>query len=251
MTIAKHLFSKTLLYYLAQEFWLHYTFKFVLPRVNEITLDGLRLDVSSLSPKIRNRLRNGLYEIHEKEMCRQYLSSKDAVLEIGGAIGYIGLYCQKHLGITEYACFEANPRTTEILKRNYTLNNLRPNVWNMALAQSDGEVELEVGSDFWENSIVYKKNPERGCKTVKVSAGSLETLMRVAGIKPNVLIVDIEGAEQFIDFKAIPEEINKIIIELHPAVIGQEATYNIVSDLIQKGFKVAREDSDTFIFIRK
>ncbi|MDB6038272.1 MAG: hypothetical protein JWM99_2113 [Verrucomicrobiales bacterium] len=245
------LFSKTLLYHLIEEFKLRYRFKYVLPKLTEIELEGLRLDVSTLSSKIRNRLLSGAYEAHEKVMCRDFLRPEDVVLEIGGAIGFIGLICQKKLGIRNYSCFEANPRTMEVLKRNYELNGVTPRVWNMALAHADGEVELEVGTDFWENSIVYAENATKGRKTVKVPAATLQTLVKTAGITPNVLIIDIEGAEQFIDFASMPVSVNKIIIELHPAVIGQEATYNIVASLIAQGFRVAREESGTFVFLRK
>jgi FkbM family methyltransferase len=249
MLAAKNLLEKTLLYHLFQEFQLRYRFKYVLPKIQEVTLEDLRFDVSGLSTKIRNRLLSGAYEAHEKKMCFDFLTSQDSVLEIGGAIGFIGLVCQKKIGITNYSCFEANPRTCEILKRNYQLNGVEPRVWNMALAHADGYVDLEVGSDFWENSICY--DCQKGAKTVRVPAGTLQTLLNFAGHKVNTLIIDIEGAEQFIDFSQMPEEISKIIIELHPNVIGQEITYNIVAGLIGMGFRVAREEEDTFVFLRK
>jgi len=251
MSAVATLFSKTLLHYLIEEFKLRYRFKYVLPRLREIELDGLRLDVSSLSSKVRNRLLSGAYEVHEKGMCHDFLRADDRVLEIGAAIGFIGLICQKKLGISDYACFEANPNTMEVLKRNYELNGVKARVWNMALAHSDGEVELETGSDFWENSIVSSLQGNEGRRTVRVPAATMQTLFRMAGFVPNVLIIDIEGAEQFIDFAQTPVSVNKIIIELHPAVIGQEATYNIVASLIAQGFRVAREESDTFVFLRK
>jgi FkbM family methyltransferase len=250
-TDSSSLFSKTLLHYFIEEIKLRYRFKYVLPKMTEIELEGLRLDVSTLSAKIRNRLLSGAYEAHEKIMCHDFLRPDDSVLEIGGAIGFIGLICQKKLGIRNYVCFEANPRTMEVLKRNYELNGVTPRVWNMALAHADGEVELEVGSDFWENSIVYSNNGSHGRKTLKVPAATLQTLFKTAGTAPNVLIIDIEGAEQFIDFTQMPVSVNKIIIELHPSVIGQETTYNIVANLITQGFRVAREENGTFVFLRK
>jgi FkbM family methyltransferase len=223
----------------------------VLPKIQEINLEGLKFDVSGLSTKIRNRLLSGAYEAHEKVMCFDFLKPSDSVLEIGGAIGFIGLVCQKKIGIQNYSSFEANPRTYEILKRNYELNGIQPRVWNMALAHDEGYVNLEVGSDFWENSICYENQCKAGVKTVRVPAGTLQTLRKLAGHEVNTLIIDIEGAEQFIDFNQIPAEISKIIMELHPKVIGQEATYNIVANLIGLGFRVAREESDTFVFLRK
>jgi FkbM family methyltransferase len=249
MTLARDLFSKTLMYHLYQEVALRYHFKYVLPKIQEVTLEGMKFDVSQLSPKIRNRLLGGQYELYEKEMCRDFLKPTDVVMEIGGAIGFIGLVCQKQLGIKNYACFEANPKTTEILKRNYELNGVKPNVWNLALGSVDGHVDLEIGGDFWENSIVTDKT--KGAHTVRVECGTMETLMARCGLTPNVLIIDIEGAEQYINFKTLPKSISKVIIELHPGVIGQEATYDIVGALVGQGFRVAREQNDTFAFIRK
>jgi FkbM family methyltransferase len=251
MLTAQNLIQKTLVYHLAEEFKLRYRFKYVLPKIKEITLEDLRMDVSSLSPKIRNRLLSGAYEAHEKKMCFDFLNAHDSVIEVGGAIGFIGLLCQKKIGIRNYSCFEANPRTCEILQRNYELNGLQARVCNMALAHADGEVDLEIGSDFWENSICFDAQRGEGAKTVRVPAGTLSTLFRIANHKANVLIIDIEGAEQFIDFNQIPEEVNKIIIELHPKVIGPAVTYNIVATLINRGFQVAREEEGTFVFLRK
>jgi FkbM family methyltransferase len=250
MNIAQELFSKTLVYHLYQEVALRYHFKYVLPKINEIALDGLRFDVSQLSPKIRNRLLSGAYEKFEKEMCRAYLKPSDAVVELGGAIGFIGLICQKELGIRNYASFEANPKTTEILKRNYELNGLRAKVFNLALGAADGEVDLEIGSDFWENSIVANEKAE-GRHVVRVECGTLDTLLARCGVMPNVLIIDIEGAESFIDFNALPPTVNKVIMELHPGVIGQAAAYDIVGALVNRGFRVAREENQTFAFLRK
>ena len=74
MLATKALFEKTLVHHLLQEFQLRYRFKYVLPKIQEITLEGLRFDVSGLSTKIRNRLLSGAYESHEKKMCCDYLS---------------------------------------------------------------------------------------------------------------------------------------------------------------------------------
>jgi FkbM family methyltransferase len=250
MNIARDLFTKTLVYHLYQEAAHRYHWKYVLPKIQEIELEGLKFDVSQLSPKIRNRLLSGAYEAYEKQMCRDFLTKDDAVIELGAAIGFIGMICQKQIGITDYASFEANPKTAGILKRNYELNGLKPNAWVVALGCSDGQVDLEIGTDFWENSIVTP-DPQKGSHTVRVDCGTMETLLKRCGVTPNVLIIDIEGAEQFIDFNALPATVNKVIMELHPGVIGQAAVYDIVAALINRGFRVAREQNQTFAFLRK
>jgi FkbM family methyltransferase len=246
----KNLLKKTLLYHGWEEFRFRYYWKYVLPKMKEVEIEGIRLDVSNLPVKVRNRILNGGYESHEMRMCRDFLGPEDSVLELGGAIGFIGLYCQKKIGIQRYVSFEANPRTLEILKKNYRLNECEPVVWNLALASQDGAVELDVEGDFWENSIVSRAQPGAGSKTMKVPAASLQTILNKVSHPVNVLIIDIEGAEKFIDFDAIPGGIEKIIIEFHPGIIGTETMYEIIARLVVKGFRVAREEEGTFVFLQ-
>ena len=63
-----------------------------------------------MSLKVRNRVVNVGYEEAERKMARDFLSPDDSVLEIGGAIGFIGLFCQKKIGIKNYITVEANPQ---------------------------------------------------------------------------------------------------------------------------------------------
>jgi FkbM family methyltransferase len=245
------LYSKTLLFHLWEEFQIRYRFKYVLPKKTEMVLDGIRLDLTPLSLKVRNRLLLGLYEAQEKQMVQEFLAPDDAVIEIGGAIGFIGLLCQKKLGIEHYYSFEANPRTVEILKRNYALNDLTPAVWNLALAPQDGSVELDVGSDFWEHSIVPARREGHEPEIVKVPGACLATLMKAPGRPVNVLIIDVEGAEQYIDAADIPSAVNKIIIELHPEALGAEKMYDFIAGIIRRGFYVAREENGTFVFLQR
>jgi FkbM family methyltransferase len=245
------LYSKSLLHYLWQEFLLRYRFKFILPNITRTMLDGINLDLSNLSLKVRNRILMGIYEAHEKRMCEEFLSSADSVLEIGGAIGFIGLVCQKKIGIRKYFVFEANPRTLEILKANYQLNGLRPIAWNLALGPCDGALELDVASDFWENSVCTVSRKGIDQQTVSVPSASLSSLLREVGQSVNALIIDVEGAEQFIDWETLPPEINKIIIELHPNILGAERMYELIAELIRKGFYVAREERGTFVFLKR
>lgn len=249
MSTFKKLFFNTALGHLWQEFLVRYRFKFVLPKIREATLDGIRLDLSSLSLKSRNRLLMGIYEAHEKRMCSEFLSADDSVVEIGSAIGFIGLFCQKNLGIRNYVLFEANPATLRILQANYALNGLAPVASNVALAPRDGPLELEVESDFWENSILPSSRDGLR-KTVSVPGASFGSLLERVGRPFNVLIIDVEGAEQFIDPDEIPASVNKIIIELHPDRLGPEKIRDLTEGLLRQGFHVAGEDAGTFAFLR-
>lgn len=242
-----HVLERTLLFQLWEDFRTRWKFKFTLPRLRTVALEGVQLDVSTLSPWMKNNLLLGRYEVQERMLAQEFLSPADAVLEIGGAIGFVGLFCQTRLGITRYTTVEANPDTVALLKRNYALNGRTPEVWNVALAAEEGEVTLNIGSEFWENSLVAGRN---GGRTVQVPAATLAGLVRRLPYAPTALIIDIEGAEQFVDFQEVPASVQKIIIELHPGVISHVKTYRIVADLVNLGFRVERETGGTFFFLR-
>lgn len=241
------LFQHTLIHHLWQGFRTRWKFKFTLPKVREVTLEGVRLDVSRLSPLMKNNLLLGRYEVQERLLASQFLTESDSVLEVGGAIGFIGLFCQLRLGITRYTTVEANPGTVELLRRNYELNGRTPEVWNLALAADDGEVTLNIGNEFWENSLIAGADAGR---TVRVPGVSLASLVQRLPHAPTAIIMDIEGAEQFVQFRQTPLSVAKIIMELHPAFIGHRQTYRIVTDLVNLGFHVEREEGGTFLFLR-
>ena len=136
------------------DFRLRWYFKFTLPAKTRALLHGVNLDISMLSPMMKNNILEGRYEYQERKLANRCLKPQDVVLELGGAIGFIGLFCRKVIGVAHHLTVEANPKTIELLKRNYRLNDMTPDVVHAAAAAADGEITLDVGGEFWENSVV-------------------------------------------------------------------------------------------------
>jgi FkbM family methyltransferase len=221
-------------------------FKFVLPLMQHAELEGIKLDISKLSPLMKNHIRTGRYEVQERRLAQQSLTNDDIILELGGAIGFIGLYCRKVIGVKHHLSVEANPHTLEQLKRNYALNGLAPQVIHAAAAAEDGEIMLNVGGEFWENSIVTKDHS----KSITVPALSLSSLIAMMPASPTALVCDIEGAEQHLDFTQLPRSVKKIIIELHPEIIGRRREAQILARLYTMGFKERVRDAGTWLLER-
>ena len=220
-------------------------FKFILPRKRQASLEGVRLDISTLSPLMKNIILTGRYESQERQLARQALTKDDVILELGGAIGFIGLYCRKVIGVKHITSVEANPNTLKLLRRNYELNGLTPNVIHAAAAAEDGELDLNIGGEFWENTLTGTSS-----NTVRVPSKSLSSLIKQMPAAPTALICDIEGAEQYLDFTQLPASVTKIIIELHPGMIGEESTRRVVSELAAVGFSSVTERDGTRLFRR-
>ena len=223
-------------------------FKFILPRLQQVKLESITLDVGRLSPLMKNNIRTGRYEVQERLLAHQVLTKDDVVIELGGAIGFIGLFCRKVIGVKHHFSVEANPATLEMLRRNYALNGLQPHVIHAAAAAQDGEIELNISGEFWENSVV---NTGASSKTITVPAYSLHSLVARMAEPPTTLICDIEGAEQYLDFSQLPASVNKIIIELHPAMIGQAPVDHILQQLAAMGFAERAQEAGTWLLARQ
>lgn len=229
-------------------FWSRVLFKYLLPRIQSAKIEGIRLDVSGLSPLMKNHIRTGRYEVQERLLAHRHLNSADVVLELGGAIGFIGLFCRKVIGVRHHLSVEANPGTLKQLERNYALNGLKPLVLHAAAAAQDGTLQLDVGGEFWENSLVSAVGASQ---TIEVPARSLKSLVEAMPEPPTALICDIEGAEAYLDFKTLPQSVTKIIIELHPNVTGEQTVTRILHDFGDLDFMQMGREGDTWLLIRK
>ncbi len=222
-------------------------FKCLLPRLHTAEIESVRLDVSGLSSLMKNRIRTGRYEVQERLLAQRVLTPSEVVLELGGAIGFIGLYCRKVIGVKQHVSVEANPSTLEILKRNYALNGLQPHVIHAAAAAEDGTLELDVGGEFWEDNLPTAAD---GTNTVLVPALSLKRLVELMSESPTALICDIDGAEQDLNFAQLPASVSKVIVELHPEVTGEAVVERILQDFGNLGFARAGREGDTWLLLR-
>ena len=228
-------------------FRLRWYFKYTLPAKKQTMLYGVNLDISMLSPLMKNNILEGRYEFQERRLAGRYLKPQDVVLELGGAIGFIGLFCRKVIGVRYHLTVEANPKTIELMKRNYRLNDMTPQVVHAAAAAADGEITLDVGGEFWENSVI--SNSTSGEK-IQVPSLSLRTLAALLPHPPTALICDIEGAETHLDFSQLPPSVTRIIIELHPTIVGEEAVQTLLQQIHGLGFRTESVDEGTWMFVR-
>ena len=221
-------------------------FKFVLPHVRYAMLEGVKLNIALLSPMMKNIILTGRYEVQERRLAAAALTRNDVVLELGGAIGFVGLFCRKVIGVSHVTSVEANPATMDQLIANYALNGLKPHVIHAAAAGENGFIDLNIGGEFWENSITSSSS-----NTVRVPARSLQSLVAAMPQSPTVLICDIEGAEQHLDFSQLPASVRQVIMELHPGMIGETATNEVIAKLRRCGFEAVKQEEDVVRFVRQ
>lgn len=228
-----------------KELLIRIRFRFYLPRVRRAQLAGVKLEMEGLSPMMKNIILSGRYEYQERILCAEAIGSDDVVLELGSAIGFVGLYCRKKLGVKSVYGVEANPQTIQLLNRNYAANDCDPRIIHAAVAAEDGEIELDTSGEFWENRV-----GQAGGKSVKVPSRKLSSILEQLEESPTALVCDIEGAETQLDFSSLPASVRTIVMELHPEWTGQEAAAATEKRMEDEGFVVVKRLDNSVLLTR-
>lgn len=212
-----------------------------------VAVDGITLSLEGLSPRMRSVLLRGAYERPEADLVGRLLTPADGVIEAGSAIGFLALYCLKHVGVRDYHMVEANPDLPAVVARNFALNGLAPpGLTRAAVAAADGRLTFGIAPSFWASSAL---NPERKRRQVEVPARTLPSILAGLPFRPTTLIMDIEGTEaelppgHFAPFA-------KIVLETHPRVVGEAATDAMLAALRAQGFREAGRVEDSVALTR-
>lgn len=194
---------------------------------------GVKIPVSGLSSRMRFQLLIG-YEQQEAYFAEKYLTSFDRVLEVGASIGFLGTFCSKTIPIKNYAMVEANPSLRSRLEAMFALNDLpAPLLYNCAIGPENGEVTFGLNRyDFSSSTIPRPNEVER----VTVSQRSIATILDDLDFVPNTLLMDIEGGEVNIPPSHF-RPFQKVIIELHPHIVGSEPINDLLAGLRDAGFQ--------------
>ena len=117
------------------------------------------------------------------------------------------------------------------------------------MTESDGDVDLKMGDLLW-NSSLFDSRDGSISRNFRVSGISFSTLLQRLPFAASAMIIDIEGAEQYIVDEYFPETVRKIIIELHPGIIGVSKAYAVLNMLMNIGFSIEAKIADCFYLYR-
>lgn len=124
---------------------------------------------------------------------RLKLAERNLILDLGANIGASAHFLNLKWPNTEFWCFEPSYRNVEILKRNATENM---KVFHAAVSGKDGVCTIENPSAN-PNGFRISDQVSEDCSD-SIEMLSMQTIMQkisFAGLKPFILKVDIEGAE--------------------------------------------------------
>lgn len=221
-------------YHFRLGFW-EYPISFLMRLLRRIVvLDGIRIRLGShLSARMARELVFGAYEVPERKLLANAIQPNDVVLELGAGLGVIATFCALRTDGTHVHCYEANPALIPVIEETFRLNGCNASLHNAVLGHTAGQMEFFIEHDFWSSSTVRRSaSSKRILVTVENFSQVVETLA------PTLLIIDIEGGEASLldEFSHLPNSVQRVLIELHPQVIGPETVSKIRNTFVAAGF---------------
>jgi FkbM family methyltransferase len=188
----------------------------------------------------------GDYEQADIDLASEYVVSGDIVMEVGAGIGITGCALAKasQRGVI---LVEANPHLWEHIEQNFKINGQKLTLIKAAAVSNDFEgstVPFSVSPNYWWSSLVGMD----GGKTFEATAIPLGKLIEEH--QPNILVLDIEGAEEFVVPQSLNPCVKKVFVEIHSPALGSKKSAALVRRFEMMGFRMLDIRSYTWVFER-
>ena len=202
------------------------------PMGSTVTIDGIvmRIDPRMSEFNVR-KLVLGRHTRHERELLARALRGGDRVLELGGGVGMVAIECARRIGSDRVTSYEANPELETLIRENYALNDVSPELRMAMVGPEPGSREFHVSEKFSQSSI-YDVGP--ATRRVSVPVHDLAAVM--AELRPSVLVIDIQGAERELFRHAPLDGVRLILVEMHPHIVGVRGMLAIRRRMRAEGF---------------
>lgn len=201
----------------------------------QLCVHGVRVPLSEeeVSPAIWNALTTGRYEATEARLVPSVVRQGDRILELGAGVGVVTAIMARTLGVSIWS-YDANPYTLNLAKRVGKANGLVNVLFNHGLVTAGrlGNHPFYIREDFWMSSLIK----EQGSYTEVIETPSLDVDSLIAAHAINVLVMDIEGAEQALLKAARLAHIERVFLELHDHLYGLAGVRDVFQSLLARNF---------------
>jgi FkbM family methyltransferase len=211
-----------------------------------VEIDGIvmRIDPRMSEFNVR-KLAAGRHTRHERQLLARHLRPGDRVLELGGGIGMVAIECARRVGSENVVSYEANPELETLIRENYALNAVQPDLRMAMVGAEAGHRAFHLSERFSRSSLYDDGNAVR---TVSIPVHPIADVLRE--VRPSVLVVDIQGGEREFFGSADLSGIRVILVELHPFIIGLASMQMIRRRLRGAGFVPRDQEGQSFLYAR-
>jgi FkbM family methyltransferase len=205
----------------------------LLPKAGYTTNFGVRLPLKhpAITPPIQKDIYFGVYESKEAELVQKKIAADDVVMEVGAGIGFLSALSAKVVGGERVFAYEANPQLMDVIKQVHQLNQVAPTVSNVLLGEGDGEREFWLEKNYWASSLIQGSGD-----ATPIRVRQIDLNREIERIQPSFMVLDIEGGEYEFLRHARLGPIRKMVIEVHPHVLGYTRISEMLGWLFAAGF---------------
>lgn len=216
--------------------------------VKEIELHSVRVKCGKddVPRSVRSALFKETYEEFECRMVLSALRPGDRVLEIGCGIGLVSLLATRVVGEGNVLSCEANRSLEHLIRSNYALNGWQPSLV-MKPVTADGRDVVFHNNENLVTSSTFERNLPGVAE--RVESVAIEDV--IASHRPNVIIMDVEGAEAELLQETDLKGIELIIVEMHPHIVGEDKIQKVFDALLVLGFKISKQEHKTYVLSRR
>jgi len=215
------------------------------PRIVE--LDGFRLDVNheAVTRDVRKFIYRETHENEERTLLGKHLRAEDTVLEMGGGIGVVSLACAKTCGADRVLTFEPNEKACSVIRRNFELNGMTPQLEQAAIATHDGAMAFHLHDNILSSSVIERD----GTSASEVPCRDVSKVL--AEFMPTVIVMDIEGAEEDILPLVAAPTVRGMLVELHPHIIGVKHMPGLIGRMEELGYTITDREGGKVVWFER
>lgn len=216
--------------------------------LKEIELHGVRVKCGKddVPRSVRSALFKETYEAFECRMALSALRPGDRVLEIGCGIGLVSLLATRVVGEGNVLSCEANCSLEQLIISNYALNGWQPSLVMKPVTADGRDVVFHSNENLVTSSTFERNLPGVAERVESIAIGDV-----IASHRPNVIIMDVEGAEVELLQEADLKVVELIIVEVHPHIVGEDTIQKLFEVLQVRGFKINEQEHKTYVLSRR
>jgi FkbM family methyltransferase len=163
------------------------------------------------------------------------LRAGQRVLELGGGLGYVSAVCAGVTGAENVVTVEANPDMLPVIRGNLDRNGFgEARLVHGAVVgtvTTDEPIAFDRKKTFWAGRLADMESDPGA--VVNVPVLRLDTLL--ARYRPDMVVMDVEGAERLLFDAPWPAHVRNVILELHPGQYPDSVIKTIVDCMSASG----------------
>lgn len=182
------------------------------------------------------------------DLLKRTIRQDDTIVELGAGMGLGSILAMKQ-GARKAIALEPNPHMLEVITRNAEANKVDVETVQGCIVpgQTQGETTYHLTEEHWSSNIFDYRVEDR-LQSLALPVVDVSELLKK--YQPQILAVDIQGAELGLFSGLNLDSVRDIILVTHTPLIGEKATAETLATITRAGFELKEMAGWAFHFSR-